>query len=89
MIENKSFDKIICRKNSLIILFFIFRSFDAICQTFDLEVDDIIILSTDGLFDNVPDYIIEQILSQVSWIFISNINLCFFFLLESFFKTCC
>ncbi|CAM4744403.1 unnamed protein product [Rotaria magnacalcarata] len=39
-------------------------SFDAICETFDLELDDIIILSTDGLFDNVPNHLIEQILSH-------------------------
>ncbi|CAF0978952.1 unnamed protein product [Rotaria sp. Silwood1] len=39
-------------------------SHDAICDTFDLELDDIIILSTDGLFDNVPNYLIEKILSQ-------------------------
>jgi serine/threonine protein phosphatase PrpC len=45
----------------------IFRSLDAIYQTFDLEFDDIIILSTDGLFDNVPDHLIEQILSHVSF----------------------
>ncbi|CAF2824620.1 unnamed protein product [Rotaria sp. Silwood2] len=39
-------------------------SHDAICDTFDLELNDIIILSTDGLFDNVPNYLIEKILSQ-------------------------
>jgi protein phosphatase PTC7 len=48
------------------IFFQLFRSIDAICQTFDLKLNDIIILSTDGLFDNVPDYLIEQILSQAS-----------------------
>ncbi|CAF2899528.1 unnamed protein product [Rotaria sp. Silwood2] len=39
-------------------------SLDAICQNFQLELDDIIILSTDGLFDNVPDLLIEKILSK-------------------------
>ncbi|UJR28007.1 hypothetical protein I4U23_009265 [Adineta vaga] len=39
-------------------------SLDAICQNFQLELDDIIILSTDGLFDNVPDRLIERILSK-------------------------
>ncbi|CAF1607936.1 unnamed protein product [Adineta ricciae] len=38
--------------------------FDAICQTFELELNDIIILSTDGLFDNVSDFQIEQILAR-------------------------
>ncbi|CAF1027524.1 unnamed protein product [Adineta steineri] len=40
--------------------------FDAICQTFDLELNDVIILSTDGLFDNVSDFQIEQILARTS-----------------------
>ncbi|CAF0826949.1 unnamed protein product [Adineta ricciae] len=39
-------------------------SLDAICQNFQLELDDVIILSTDGLFDNVPDRLIERILSK-------------------------
>jgi len=39
-------------------------SSDAICQTFDLQLDDIVILSTDGLFDNVPDRLIEFILAN-------------------------
>ncbi|CAF0817232.1 unnamed protein product [Rotaria sordida] len=39
-------------------------SLDAICQNFQLTLDDIIILSTDGLFDNVPDQLIERILSK-------------------------
>ncbi|CAF1415050.1 unnamed protein product [Rotaria sordida] len=39
-------------------------SLDAICDTFDVQLDDIIILSTDGLFDNVPNFLIEKILSQ-------------------------
>ena len=42
------------------------RSSDAICQRFDLELDDIVILSTDGLFDNVPDRLIEHILAHVN-----------------------
>lgn len=37
-------------------------SADAICQNFQLELDDIVILSTDGLFDNIPDQLIERIL---------------------------
>ncbi|UJR21416.1 hypothetical protein I4U23_024505 [Adineta vaga] len=40
--------------------------FDAICQSFDLELNDIIILSTDGLFDNVSDFQIEQILARTN-----------------------
>jgi len=39
-------------------------SIDAICQNFQLELDDIVILSTDGLFDNVPDQLIERIISK-------------------------
>ncbi|CAF1614843.1 unnamed protein product [Rotaria magnacalcarata] len=39
-------------------------SVDAICQTFQLELDDIVILSTDGLFDNVPDRLLEKIVSK-------------------------
>ncbi|CAF0755023.1 unnamed protein product [Adineta steineri] len=39
-------------------------SLDAICQNFQLELDDIIILSTDGLFDNVPDRLIERMISK-------------------------
>ncbi len=45
--------------------FFFFRILDAICQNFQLELDDIVILSTDGLFDNVPDQLIERILAKV------------------------
>jgi len=69
----------------------IFRSFDAICQTFDLKLNDIIILSTDGLFDNVPDNLIEQILSQASFIIYFSYEFIHFvfLLLESFFKTSC
>lgn len=44
---------------------FLFRSLDAICQNFQLELDDIVILSTDGLFDNVSDHLIERIISKV------------------------
>ncbi|CAF3390378.1 unnamed protein product [Rotaria socialis] len=39
-------------------------SVDAICQTFQLELDDIVILSTDGLFDNIPDRLLEKIISK-------------------------
>ena len=42
------------------------RSSDAICQRFDLELGDVVILSTDGLFDNVPDRLIEHILAHVN-----------------------
>lgn len=56
---------------------FIFRSLDAICQNFQLELDDIIILSTDGLFDNVPDRLIERIISKVC--FFIQIYLIIFF----------
>lgn len=45
------------------------RSSDAICQTFDLQLGDIVILSTDGLFDNVSDRLIEQILAHVNFLF--------------------
>ncbi|CAF1319244.1 unnamed protein product, partial [Didymodactylos carnosus] len=39
-------------------------SLDAICQSFQLIQDDIIILSTDGLFDNVHDHMIEMIVAN-------------------------
>lgn len=48
------------------VFLFCLRILDAICQNFQLELDDIVILSTDGLFDNVPDQLIERILSRVS-----------------------
>ena len=57
----------------------LFRVFDAICQTFDLEVNDIIILSTDGLFDNASDFHLEQILARVSdWLpsWRAELNVC-------------
>ncbi len=46
---------------------FLFRSLDAICQSFQLELDDIVILSTDGLFDNVPSRLIERIIAKVCY----------------------
>jgi hypothetical protein len=68
---------------------FLFRSLDAICQNFQLELDDIVILSTDGLFDNVPDNLIERIISKVyfSFFYIYLIKI-YLYLLESFFTTC-
>ena len=48
---------------------YLFRSLDAICQNFQLELDDIIILSTDGLFDNVSDQLIEKIIANVCFSF--------------------
>ena len=59
-------------------------------RTFLLELDDVVILSTDGLFDNVPDRLIETILVQSR-----RLSLCFLeqsehYLpssLESIFKT--
>lgn len=53
-------------KKSSQINFFFCRSSDAICEDFELELGDIIILSTDGLFDNIPNHIIEHILSRVN-----------------------
>jgi len=60
-------------------IFFLFRSFDAICQDFQLELDDIVILSTDGLFDNVPDQLIERIISKVYFYFLYLIEIYFEF----------
>lgn len=54
------------KNESETLIFLIFRSADAICQNFQLEQDDIIILSTDGLFDNVPHRLIERILASVN-----------------------
>ncbi|CAF1580221.1 unnamed protein product, partial [Didymodactylos carnosus] len=39
-------------------------SLDAICQSFQLTEGDIVILSTDGLFDNVHDDMLERIVSN-------------------------
>lgn len=70
------------------------RSSDAICQTFDLQLDDIVILSTDGLFDNVPDRLIEFILANVSFhrfdefFFLNDVFIFFSLILESIVATC-
>jgi hypothetical protein len=60
-----------------IIVVFLARSLDAICQSFQLELDDIIVLSTDGLFDNVPDRLLEKILFAVSYSFSNMISMKF------------
>ena len=60
-------------------IYLVFRILDAICQNFQLELDDVVILSTDGLFDNVPDRLIERIIARV-YCLISRIHENLFFL---------